>query len=336
MLNNSDTGAIGGADVSGGAVLNAEDVIDESSTTSSDQPLTAYGWTMEYPSGDPTSTWENASAAMVWSSDPMVVRGVGGTTYSPASGGVEYNSVNGTLVVHSGIVGKAGEISFSGDEDVLTALGFNELRASEETRYSVTVEDAHSGDIVARDVKITGTEMVGVIHSNVDVSMGVNAGISSEWNSNTGTYDFKGGADNAFSFNVHLADNTTVLQIGANEKEDLAIGIGDMSSFALGVDNVIVTDREHASSAISSIDRAIERVSYQRSRLGSYQERLERSIANLTVSSTNLVESESRIRDADMAKEMMEFTKLNIFMQSANSMLGQANQVPDSILKLLN
>jgi len=134
---------------------------------------------------------------------------------------------------------------------------------------------------------------------------------------------------------VHLADNTTVFQIGANEKEDMGIDIGDMSAKALGINNVLVTDRESAARSITVIDSAIDRVSGQRAKLGAYQNRLEHTINNLTVAGTNLQAAESRIRDLDMAKEMMNFTKLNILMQAGNSMLAQANQLPQNVLQLL-
>jgi flagellin len=89
------------------------------------------------------------------------------------------------------------------------------------------------------------------------------------------------------------------------------------------------------SSFITSIDLAINKVSEQRADLGAMQNRLEHTIKNLDVSSENLQASESRIRDVDMAKEMMNFTKLNILNQAATAMLAQANQVPQGVLQLL-
>jgi flagellin len=126
-----------------------------------------------------------------------------------------------------------------------------------------------------------------------------------------------------------------VFQIGANEGEDMAVHIGDMSAHALGLDGIQVTDRETAARSITMIDIAIGRVSTQRAKLGAYQNRLEHTINNLTASSTNLKSSESRIRDADMAKEMMTFTKLNVLSQAGNAMLAQANQLPQNVLALL-
>jgi flagellin len=84
------------------------------------------------------------------------------------------------------------------------------------------------------------------------------------------------------------------------------------------------------------IDKAIEDVSAQRSNLGAYQNRLEHTINNLGAAEENLTASESRIRDVDMAKEMMEFTKNNILTQAATAMLAQANMLPQGVLQLLN
>ncbi|MEG0293568.1 flagellin N-terminal helical domain-containing protein [Enterococcus sp.] len=93
--------------------------------------------------------------------------------------------------------------------------------------------------------------------------------------------------------------------------------------------------RENASSAIEKIDAAIATVSEQRSDLGAAQNRLGHTIKNLTTTQENLTEANSRIRDVDMAEEMMEFTKNNILSQAATSMLSQANAMPNSVLGLL-
>ena len=134
---------------------------------------------------------------------------------------------------------------------------------------------------------------------------------------------------------LHLADSTTVFQIGANEGEDMGINIGDMRSHALGLNEVLVTDRASAARSITVIDNALDKVSTQRAKLGAYQNRLEHTVNNLMVASENLTASESRIRDTDMAKEMMNFTKLNIMLQAGNAMLAQANQLPQNVLSLI-
>lgn len=105
---------------------------------------------------------------------------------------------------------------------------------------------------------------------------------------------------------------------------------GDKDSDAVSVMNY--TD---ANKAIETINTAINKVSEERSKLGAMQNRLEHTIKNLDTSAENLQASESRIRDVDMAKEMMEFTKQNILQQAATAMLAQANQVPQAVLQLL-
>jgi len=124
-------------------------------------------------------------------------------------------------------------------------------------------------------------------------------------------------------------------QIGANRGQTLSFGIGDMRSAALGIVGVDISTATGASQALDTIDNAIKVVSQQRSKMGAVQNRLEHTINNLQTASENLTAAESRIRDVDMAKEMMEFTKSNILTQAAQAMLAQANQQPQGVLQLL-
>ena len=134
---------------------------------------------------------------------------------------------------------------------------------------------------------------------------------------------------------LHLVDNSTVFQVGANEGEDVSVDIGNMSANALGVTRVIVTDRASAGRAITILDAAINKVSTQRAKIGAFQNSLEHSVTNLTATATNLTDAESRIRDADMSQEMLNFTRLQILQQSGTAMLAQANQLPQSVLSLI-
>ncbi|NME05071.1 flagellin Hag [Psychrobacillus sp. BL-248-WT-3] len=130
---------------------------------------------------------------------------------------------------------------------------------------------------------------------------------------------------------------TANMQIGANAGQQLEIAVGTaMSSTGLAVDG-IAPDGTSAKfdTDIAAIDAAINTVSTTRSALGANQNRLEHTINNLGAASENLTAAESRIRDVDMAKEMMEFTKNNILTQAAQSMLAQANQQPQGVLQLL-
>lgn len=124
-------------------------------------------------------------------------------------------------------------------------------------------------------------------------------------------------------------------QIGANTGQTAFVSMGDMRSAALGVDKVDISTKFGAQVAIETVQAGLEKVSAQRSSLGAIQNRLEHTIKNLDTASENLQASESRIRDVDMAKEMMNFTKNNILTQAAQAMLAQANQAPQGVLQLL-
>jgi flagellin-like hook-associated protein FlgL len=248
-------------------------------------------------------------------------------------------SVKGTMLIRSINPGATGTISFSGNEALVNALSLNTIQSAKESQYRVTVQDAHTGKTVVDDAKITGNKLVGALHENVDVEFDAMAGIKATWDNENNKFTFTDNTTNPkadpYTTYLHLSDNTTVFQIGANEGEDMGINIGDMRSHALGLDEVNVTNRERAARSITVIDNAIDKVSMQRSKLGAYQNRLEHTINNLTTASENLTAAESRIRDTDMAKEMMNFSKLQIMLQAGNSMLAQANQLPQNVLSLV-
>lgn len=125
------------------------------------------------------------------------------------------------------------------------------------------------------------------------------------------------------------------LQIGANEGQMMQLRIQNMSTTALGLDNMNLNTADKSQEAITLVDNAIAQVSSARSKLGAYQNRLEHTVANLDVAAENMTASMSRIQDADMAEEMATYTKDNILAQAGNAMLAQANQRPQQILQLL-
>ena len=125
------------------------------------------------------------------------------------------------------------------------------------------------------------------------------------------------------------------LQVGALEGQKISISISTMNAKALGVDSLKVSSFGKAGSAMTLIQKAISKVSTQRSALGALQNRLEHTIANLDTTSENTSAAESRIRDVDMAEEMVEYSKNNILAQAGQSMLAQANQSTQGVLSLL-
>ena len=132
---------------------------------------------------------------------------------------------------------------------------------------------------------------------------------------------------------------TLNFQVGANDGEVVSVTTGSISA-AAGMTEV-VTGATYAGDAaftaltLADVDNAIKEISTSRSEFGAVQNRLEHRLANLATYQENLTASESRIRDVDMAKEMTNFTKLNILQQAGTSMLAQANQAPQNILSLL-
>lgn len=134
---------------------------------------------------------------------------------------------------------------------------------------------------------------------------------------------------------VATAASAVTLQVGANASQSIAFTIGTVSASDLGISGIAVSTAAGASAAIASLDAAISTVTTARANLGAIQNRLENTINRLGVTAENVQAAESRIRDADMAQEMIMFTKNQILQQSGTAMLAQANQAPQNILSLL-
>ena len=143
--------------------------------------------------------------------------------------------------------------------------------------------------------------------------------------------------------NGSLAASAVYLQVGANKGQSISFTIGNMNAGSLGVAAGSIGNKVNPdgatgasiSSLVETVNTAIETVSAERAKLGAVQNRLEHTIKNLDVAAENLQASESRIRDTDMAQEMMNFTRTNILQQAATAMLAQANQAPQGVLQLL-
>ncbi|NFS27800.1 MULTISPECIES: flagellin N-terminal helical domain-containing protein [Clostridium] len=147
------------------------------------------------------------------------------------------------------------------------------------------------------------------------------------------------GTQTEFNTKKLLSGGATSLkfQVGANANQTIDLKIGNMTAAATGlkISAATISTDTGAQAAITTVNDAIAAVSTERANLGSVQNRLEHTINNLSTSSENLQASESRIRDVDMAKEMMSFSKNNILQQAAQAMLSQANQQPQGVLQLL-
>jgi len=258
--------------------------------------------------------------------------------------------------------------SFRGSEDIKVVTGGNiNVEAVAASPYSadlgdgtITVNPTEGTYVVevgqldgltdsTLDVRITQIGSEGIVTTTVVSLNAAGAkigGISFTWTSTTFDIDDFGGAlplneivDSAVVRveGTYTKEDQLVFQIGANEGHNIVLGIDDMSAAALGLTDksLIATDQDSAERSIMVVDAAIHKVSTARASLGAVQNRLEHTISNLGVASENLTAAESRIRDADMAKEMMEFTKQQILLQASNAMLAQANTIPQNVLQLL-
>ncbi|MEJ6950169.1 flagellin N-terminal helical domain-containing protein [Natronospora cellulosivora (SeqCode)] len=182
-----------------------------------------------------------------------------------------------------------------------------------------------SGEVtVAADLSATGTASV----SDTGLEPGTYTVSSDQSTITDASGDVVATWDGTSEY-VDADGNTVIAGGGAANDQQLA---ADAQITVGGID---ISSQTAADKAVTDINSAIEEVSAQRSELGAYQNRLEHTIENLGTSSENLQAAESRIRDLDMAAEMMDFTKSNILNQAATAMLAQANQAPQSVLQLL-
>jgi Flagellin and related hook-associated proteins len=280
-----------------------------------------------------TAVVDGGSAALIAEADAgqllnaATTIGIGGNNYSFTTS----DSIQDALdAINADTASHGVTASFtSGTGLVLTAEGAG-------SGYSVNVTAAGTGDFAHADLVVANT-------AGSDATIGgdeLNGSYEAAGNHIKVTSgDFKGlefdlVADANETITI-ASNNSLKLQIGANANQDMSVTINDMRSSALGVDGLNLSTRQGANSALTKLDDALASVSTERAKLGAVQNRLEHTINNLGTTSENLSASESRIRDVDMAREMMEFTKNNILSQAAQAMLAQANQQPQGVLQLL-
>ena len=190
----------------------------------------------------------------------------------------------------------------------------------------------------------SGTSAI-TVHAGASGVNGQIAGLTISITDNTGKVNKSANAVlDSFSETIRAqnksSDNAIVLQVGTKASQSIKAGLTDMRAVALGLQGtdgstLNVSTREKANAAINVLDNAVQKALDQQTTIGSIESRLEYTASNLTTASENVTSSESTIRDADMAKEMTEYTKNNVLLQAAQSMLAQANQNSSSVLSLL-
>ena len=248
----------------------------------------------------------------------------------------EVTTSKATLVIRSAIAGTDGRLTFTSENnDLINALNLNTLQEAEDNIFSVSIADAHTGKVIVDQFDADGNKVDGVISPNISIKFDAMAGVSAKWDDDTKRYILTSDSK-PYQTIVHIDDRSTSFQIGQNFGEDIYINIGDMRAEALGLNHVDVSSRELASKSITLLDQAIHKVSSQRSKIGAYQNELEYNANSLTQTSLHLQEAESRLKDADMAKEYMEFVKRQILNSTGSSMLSQANQNSQALMNILS
>jgi flagellin len=237
------------------------------------------------------------------------------------------NPSNASAPAASGLIGAVETMS----DDQLKAKGYNGA--------SSDMKAAYFSDLVGLKTDGTTEFKTGF---NTDGKFEISAPTEMKFNEESKVAS-KLGMTNV---NADIKNAGVTFQIGANAAQTMTISVSDMRTSAIGetttkagntlkLEDVDVSNKEGAQDAVEVLDTAIKQVSQERSKLGAYQNRLDHTINNLGTSSENLTAAESRIRDVDMAKEMMNQTKNSILSQAAQAMLAQSNQMPQGVLQLL-
>ena len=256
------------------------------------------------------------------------------TAKTAGEGGVKVTNITSTDAQKDAV----GKLAFKDGTDAYEKVtgGANGIKAGDKVTVNGTVYEfvANAGDKVTTE----GAVAVLVGADNNASAANLNKALESE--------GITVSVDNAqdLLFKPMSNGKGLSLQIGAtgDAYNKVTINVGNMSSKGLGIDNlrnIGIMSQDAASAALDQIkngaDSAINTVSSVRAELGAMQNRLEHTINNLDVAAENMQSANSQIRDTDMAKEMMEYTKKNVLTQAAQAMLAQANQQPQSILQLL-
>ncbi len=247
------------------------------------------------------------------------------------SGDIDLSDLNEDLEINStGYKIGTKEYRYSGDY-TLTGTTTRDINISSDA--NINMNDTTGGAF-----NVTGNATVNVNLNGTNTMDSINVETGSILNTaGSGSLNKAGDGANNGGATTGEAKNIWWIQAGSEAGHGLNIQIGAMNTKVLGIEKDVINilTQQSSTDAITAISGAIEKLSEQRSRLGAYQNRLEHTITNLDNVVENTIAAESRIRDADMAKLMVEHTNNNIILQAAQSMLAQANHQTDGVLQLL-
>ncbi|MCI6474983.1 MAG: hypothetical protein MSA07_04710 [Mucispirillum sp.] len=239
-------------------------------------------------------------------------------------------AVEGTFVIQGAVLGEKSNLTFVGDEAVLSALGITQIQEAQDSELNVRVTDAHTGEFIGEDV-ITDNRLRNVIEG-VDVIINPESAADVTFENGKMVFTDKLGAEEAY---LHIKDNATKAAVGANEGQVIDISIGRLDTVGMGIDGINVATFNDAQKAITKLDMALEQISKARATAGAQMNRLEYTITNLNTTRENMVSAESRIRDLDIAQASSDLAAQQVLLQSATAMLAQANQIPSYAAQLL-
>ncbi len=256
-------------------------------------------------------------------------------------------SARGTLSIAAPLPGY--ELVVAGDDDLLDALGLDVTAAAVRPTYSISATNAVTGAAAGSVVTDTGSAsglIPGVtLYFDETMNLTLDPEPNKAANSNTDfpyltpdetpAISVSSGTD-ADSVYLHVAPNPLRLQVGANTGQTLDIALPAVTAEALGIEGLNVATQERASAAIGTVDEALARIGTAQSRVGAYQNRLESSVAQLEVAAENTLAAESRIRDLDYAREIVNLTRAQLLATTAAYALTQANLSATAVLELLS
>lgn len=300
-----------------------------------DESGTLHEVEVEYTSGNSVAANDTAILGALQKSELASVfditsdKGGNFTLTSKVGGenGAKLTGISTTDTTASDVV-KAGAVTKGKNETVTLTNGAQNIAAGD-----TIVLNGKTYEFVANTSSKPKTEGATAIVVGVDDDATIaNLNTALE---NAGVKATKAGANLVLSATKDGAALT--LQIGDTSEDfnQMNVSVGDMHTAALGIADIDISTQAGAKAAVDKIKSAINSVSSTRGDLGAIQNRLEHTINNLSVTAENMTAAESRIRDVDMANEMMAYTKNNILVQSSQAMLAQANQLPQGVLQLL-
>ena len=248
--------------------------------------------------------------------------------------GVGFGVVPGTMILQSALTGKTGELSFTGSQKLMDALGLEAVQQSSQNIQTITAKDNLTGVVMGE--RVTSNSRVTDVIPGLDLIVDSRTGVDAIYNEGTGKIDFmpSNRLENQ-NLNLHVVDARTEIQVGTEKGEKLDVSLPALNTMALGISNTNINTQDDAQRAITEIDNALTKVVSVRAKIGANVNRLESTMNTLATAEENTVASESRIRDTNIAKETTAMTAAQVAYQANISLLAQANQIPAIAMQLL-